>query len=50
MPRRVRPGVAPDPLPREAPLTAACKRSCCWSPYGHVIDVPGCTCHPKEKK
>jgi hypothetical protein len=27
--------------------TGRCKRSCCWTPFGHAARVD-CTCHQKE--
>lgn len=23
-----------------------CRRSCCWTPYGHAPIIIGCSCHP----
>lgn len=29
---------------------SACKRGCCWTPYGHSTAARGCTCHePVER-
>ena len=34
---------APTTYPRDEPRQP-CKRSCCWTPYGHT-QRDGCTCH-----
>lgn len=26
-----------------------CKRSCCWTPYGHAAGKAGCACHPNGR-
>lgn len=29
---------------------SACKRGCCWTPYGHSTAAVDCTCHEAEQK
>lgn len=27
---------------------SACRRGCCWTPFGHSTAAEGCTCHVSE--
>ena len=44
MSRAAMPTTQPKP-----PLTAKCKRTCCWTPFGHKVDARNCTCHVEQE-
>lgn len=36
-------GYVPPPIAREK--TTVCKRTCCWTPFGHSAAAGACACH-----
>ena len=44
MSRAAMPSTQPKP---QAQLP--CKRTCCWTPFGHKIDAKGCDCHAEKE-
>lgn len=42
-------GAIPETVPHEPRPTTVCKRSCCWTPYGHATRL-GCRCHEGEER
>lgn len=39
------PARSPHPMPLQNHDQGACRRSCCWTPFGHSATVLMCACH-----